>query len=70
MFSTVWNTFVEEIKRCAQLENEINQDVEPNVDKVAPLRMDDVSKVVNESNEDGNTMLHLAAIGGHLRLVW
>jgi len=69
-FSNVWDTIVEEIKRCEQLEDEVNQDENTNGEKAVPLRMSDISKVINESNEDGNTMLHVAAIGGHLRLVW
>ncbi|XP_076283535.1 tRNA endonuclease ANKZF1 [Lasioglossum baleicum] len=37
---------------------------------IAIISMEDITKLVNDSNEDGNTMLHLAAAGGHLKLVW
>ncbi|KAI4504016.1 hypothetical protein M0802_000487 [Mischocyttarus mexicanus] len=43
---------------------------ESNVDTQTSFNMESVIKLLNDGNEDGNTMLHLAAIGGHLKLVW
>ena len=70
IFATVWETLMTEIKRCEAIEEKEIEDDETNAEKPALLRIQDVYKVINESNEDGNTMLHLAAIGGHLRVVW
>lgn len=44
------------------------QDVDE--DPATFMNMDNLVKLVNESNEDGNTPLHLAANGGYLRVVW
>lgn len=43
---------------------------ESKVDTQAFLSMESVIKLLNDGNEDGNTMLHLAAVGGHLKLIW
>lgn len=43
---------------------------ESNVDTRTSFNMESVIKLLNDGNEDGNTMLHLAAIGGHLKLIW
>ncbi|KAL2735278.1 ankyrin repeat and zinc finger domain-containing protein 1-like isoform X1 [Vespula squamosa] len=43
---------------------------ESKVDTQAVLSMESVIKLLNDGNEDGNTMLHLAAVGGHLKLIW
>lgn len=34
------------------------------------VNTNDVAKLVNDTNEDGNTMLHLAALGGYCEQVW
>lgn len=67
---SLWNTLLAEVSRCEQLKDKINQDDENGSDKPVILRSEDLSKVLNEPNEDGNTLLHLAAIGGHLKVVW
>lgn len=53
-----------EVKKFESLEEESE------VDTRAFLSMENVVKLLNDGNEDGNTMLHLAAIGGHLKLIW
>lgn len=51
-----------------ELEEQNQEDV--TVDFNSIVHKDDVKKLVNDANEDGNTMLHVAALGGHLKLVW
>ncbi|XP_015111543.1 ankyrin repeat and zinc finger domain-containing protein 1 [Diachasma alloeum] len=34
------------------------------------LKIENVLEVINEGNDDGNTLLHLAAVAGHLDVVW
>jgi len=36
----------------------------------ALVNAEDVAKLLNDINEDGNTLLHLAAIGGYHDQVW
>lgn len=68
MLSSVIDGLLTEIKRSAELEEESKEDATA---EAAPIiNMDDLIKLANDSNEDGNTMLHLAALGGHLKLVW
>ncbi|XP_043272058.1 ankyrin repeat and zinc finger domain-containing protein 1-like [Venturia canescens] len=66
----LWNTLLAEVKRCEKLKDEMDEMHENQTDKPAILRADALTKVLNEPNEEGNTMLHLAAIGGHLKCVW
>ncbi|XP_076666695.1 tRNA endonuclease ANKZF1 [Andrena cerasifolii] len=68
MLSSVIDGLLTEIKKSAELEEESKEDATA---EAAPIiNMDDLIKLANDSNEDGNTMLHLAALGGHLKLVW
>ncbi|XP_032667918.1 ankyrin repeat and zinc finger domain-containing protein 1-like [Odontomachus brunneus] len=58
-----------EVKKCEELMEQNKDDVNIECSNLL-VNMDDVAKLVNDANEDGNTMLHLAAFGGHLKLIW
>ncbi|XP_017890086.1 ankyrin repeat and zinc finger domain-containing protein 1-like [Ceratina calcarata] len=64
--STVDSLFIE-VEKGVELERNKEDDA---ADSSSIINRDDVTKLVNDTNEDGNTMLHLAALGGHLKLVW
>lgn len=59
-----------EIQRCQELEEQLALGKEIDEDPATFMSMESLVKLVNESNEDGNTPLHLAAHGGYLRVVW
>lgn len=68
LLSSAIDDLLAEVKKCEEL---TEQNKDDNVECGNPLvNMRDVAKLVNDVNEDGNTMLHLAALGGHLKLVW
>ncbi|XP_014477833.1 PREDICTED: ankyrin repeat and zinc finger domain-containing protein 1-like [Dinoponera quadriceps] len=70
LLSSAIDDLLAEVKKCEELVEQIKDD-DVNVECNNPLvSMHDVAKLVNEINEDGNTMLHLAALGGHLKLIW
>lgn len=58
-----------EVKKCEELMEQNKDDVNVECSNLL-VNMEDVAKLVNDVNEDGNTMLHLAALGGHLKLIW
>lgn len=68
LLSSIINDLLTEIKKCEQLE-ESNKDY-ITVESNNFVNMDDMRKLINDTDEDGNTMLHLAAFAGHLKLVW
>ncbi|KAG7204038.1 hypothetical protein KM043_001897 [Ampulex compressa] len=68
LMSNVIDGLLAEVSRSAELEEQCKD--EDIVENIALVNMEDVAKLVNDSNEDGNTMLHLAALGGHLKLIW
>ncbi|XP_033226186.1 ankyrin repeat and zinc finger domain-containing protein 1-like isoform X2 [Belonocnema kinseyi] len=55
-----------EVKNCEEENEEGNKEI----DKSPVLRKGDVKKMVNDPDEDGNTMLHMAAINGYRETVW
>lgn len=57
-----------QVEKSFELEEQNKEDV--TISSHSIINKDDITKLVNDSNEDGNTMLHLAALGGHLKLVW
>ncbi|XP_078034517.1 tRNA endonuclease ANKZF1 [Augochlora pura] len=68
MLSTIIDGLLTEMEKSMETEEQ-NKEVGITEDN-SIINMEDVTKLVNDSNEDGNTMLHLAAFGGHLKLVW
>nr|XP_033328038.1 ankyrin repeat and zinc finger domain-containing protein 1-like [Megalopta genalis] len=68
LLSTVIDGLLTEMEKSVEAEEQ-NKEVGIIEDNTI-VNMEDVTKLVNDSNEDGNTMLHLAASGGHLKLVW
>ncbi|XP_036148838.1 ankyrin repeat and zinc finger domain-containing protein 1 isoform X2 [Monomorium pharaonis] len=71
LLSSVINNLLAKIKACE--EEQEKKDITDN-DCIRSnnnlVNTDDVAKLVNDTNEDGNTMLHLAALGGHCEQVW
>ncbi|XP_017788648.1 PREDICTED: protein vms-1-like [Habropoda laboriosa] len=68
LLSSVIDTLLVEVEKSMELEEQNKEDVSTDASSI--INKDDVIKLVNDCNEDGNTMLHLAALGGHLKLVW
>ncbi|XP_011152539.1 ankyrin repeat and zinc finger domain-containing protein 1 [Harpegnathos saltator] len=69
LLSSTIDDLLDEVKKCEELMEQNKSDV--NVECINPLvNMHDIAKLVNDVNEEGNTMLHLAAFGGHLKLIW
>ncbi|XP_051174741.1 ankyrin repeat and zinc finger domain-containing protein 1-like [Leptopilina boulardi] len=63
---TILEDFLSIVQNCNNEEN--NEENKNN--KSSVIGKDDVLKIVNDSDEDGNTLLHLAAISGNLKSVW
>ncbi|XP_012257096.2 ankyrin repeat and zinc finger domain-containing protein 1-like isoform X2 [Athalia rosae] len=70
LLSSALESALVEIQRCERLKVEIANGKEIDEDPANFITMDKIVKLVNESNEDGNTPLHLAANGAYLRVVW
>ncbi|CAD1469810.1 unnamed protein product, partial [Heterotrigona itama] len=70
LLSSVINDLLIEIKKSVELENKLENKEDVTVSCNSVINKDDMTKLVNDPNEDGNTMLHVAALGGHLKLVW
>ena len=70
LLSSVINDLLIEIKKSVELENKLENEEDVIVSCNTVINKGDVTKLVNDPNEDGNTMLHVAALGGHLKLVW
>ncbi|XP_015440018.1 PREDICTED: ankyrin repeat and zinc finger domain-containing protein 1-like [Dufourea novaeangliae] len=68
LLSTCIGTLLSEVEKVTEMEEQIAE--EAAAEDNAIISTEDITKLVNDFNEDGNTMLHLAAIGGHLKLVW
>ncbi|KAL0131280.1 hypothetical protein PUN28_002681 [Cardiocondyla obscurior] len=70
LLSSVIDDLLAKIKECKEEQNK--KDITDSC--VAPnntlVNTGDVAKLVNDVNEDGNTVLHLAALGGHYEQVW
>ncbi|XP_043474158.1 ankyrin repeat and zinc finger domain-containing protein 1-like [Leptopilina heterotoma] len=58
-------TILENFLDIVQNINEENDDKEK-----SNITKDEVLKLINESDEDGNTLLHIAALSGHLKTIW
>ncbi|XP_012226347.1 tRNA endonuclease ANKZF1 isoform X2 [Linepithema humile] len=67
--SSVINDLLAKVKECEKESNKedaLNSAASSNI----LVNTNDVAKLVNDTNEDGNTMLHLAALSGHSEQVW
>lgn len=69
LLSSTIDTLLAEVKKSESILEEENK-VDNGTHVQACLNMENVIKLLNDANEDGNTMLHIAAIGGHLKLIW
>ena len=61
---------LEHLLNQAQKCDQENEGENKEEDKSTVIGKSDVMKIVNDPDEDGNTMLHLAAISGHLKTIW
>lgn len=68
LLTSVIKSLLIQVEKSFELEEQNKEDV--TISSHSIINKDDITKLVNDSNEDGNTMLHLAALGGHLKLVW
>lgn len=68
LLSTVITSLLTEVNKGVEMEEQIKE--EACIEECCIINMEDVTKLVNDPNEDGNTMLHLAAFGRHVKLVW
>lgn len=70
LLSSVIDNLLAKIKECEEEQNKKNITDSCATSNNSLVNTDDVAKLVNDTNEDGNTMLHLAALGGHYEQVW
>ncbi|XP_029173254.1 ankyrin repeat and zinc finger domain-containing protein 1-like [Nylanderia fulva] len=70
LLSSVIDDLLSKIKACEEELNKKDIAVDGTTSNDSFVSTDDVKKLVNDTNEDGNTMLHLAALGGHCEQVW
>ncbi|KYQ48057.1 Ankyrin repeat and zinc finger domain-containing protein 1 [Trachymyrmex zeteki] len=70
LLSSVIDNLLAKIKECEEEQNRKDVTDSCVMSNNTLVSTDDVAKLVNDTNEDGNTMLHLAALGGHCEQVW
>lgn len=70
LLSSVIDTLLAKIKECEEEQNKKDITDSSATSNNTFVNTDDMAKLVNDTNEDGNTMLHLAALGGHYEQVW
>lgn len=70
LLSAVIDTLLAKIKECEEEQNKKDVTDSCVMSNNTLVSTNDVTKLVNDTNEDGNTMLHLAALGGHCEQVW
>ncbi|KAG5319103.1 ANKZ1 protein, partial [Acromyrmex heyeri] len=70
LLSSVIDTLLAKIKECEEEQNKKDVIDSCVMSNNILVSTNDVTKLVNDTNEDGNTMLHLAALGGHCEQVW
>ncbi|XP_020298776.1 ankyrin repeat and zinc finger domain-containing protein 1-like [Pseudomyrmex gracilis] len=70
LLSSVIDNLLAKVKKCEKEQNK--KDVTTGCSSFDNnlVNTNDVAKLVNDTNEDGNTMLHLAALGGYCEQVW
>ncbi|EZA52420.1 hypothetical protein DMN91_012080 [Ooceraea biroi] len=66
LLTSVVDTLLAKAKECGQQDRK--DDAASS--NAALVNTEDVAKLLNDTNEDGNTLLHLAALGGHHDQVW
>ncbi|XP_072749414.1 tRNA endonuclease ANKZF1 [Anoplolepis gracilipes] len=70
LLSSVINDLLNKIKECEEKQNKKDIAINGTTSNDTSVNTVDVTKLVNDTNEDGNTMLHLAALGGYCEQVW
>ncbi|XP_029036639.2 ankyrin repeat and zinc finger domain-containing protein 1-like [Osmia bicornis bicornis] len=68
LLSSLIDDLLMEAEKNTELEDQNKGDI--TVESNSIIHKNDVTKLVNDPNEDGNTMLHVAALSGHLKSVW
>ncbi|KAK2586340.1 hypothetical protein KPH14_010632 [Odynerus spinipes] len=69
LLSSTIDILLAEVKKSEAMLEEQSK-LENDMQTQAFLSMENVMKLLNDGNEDGNTVLHVAAVGGHLKLIW
>lgn len=69
LLTSVLKSLFDDANKCLD-DKEVNAESEAELVNDVDYSTEDVMKLINESNEDGNSMLHLASFGGHLKVVW
>lgn len=71
LLSSVIDNLLAKVKVCEEEQNKKDAIVDcSSMSDNNLVNIYDVAKLVNDTNEEGNTMLHLAALGGHCEQVW
>lgn len=70
LLSSVINDLLAKVKECEKEQDKQDVAINCATSNNILVNINDVAKLVNDTNEDGNTMLHLAALGGHSEQVW
>lgn len=70
LLSSVIDDLLSKIKECEEEQNTKDIAINDTTSNDTFVNTDDVTKLVNDTNEDGNTMLHLAALSGYYEQVW
>lgn len=70
LLSSVIDNLLAKIKECEEEQNKKDIADSCITSNNTFVNTDDMAKLVNDTNEDGNTVLHLAALGGHHEQVW
>lgn len=70
LLSSVIDNLLAKIKECEEEQNKKDITDSSATSNNTFVNTNDMAKLVNDTNEDGNTMLHLAALGGHYEQVW
>jgi len=71
LLSSIIEKLMAKVKECEEQNKE--DDVAGSASfpsNIALVNAEDVARLFNDMNEDGNTLLHLAAIGGYHDQVW
>lgn len=70
LLSAVINDLLAKVKECEKARDKEDVAINCATSNNNVVNTNDVTKLVNDTNEDGNTMLHLAALSGHPEQVW
>jgi len=71
LLSSIIEKLMVKVKECEEQNKEDDvAGIASSPSNIALVNAEDVARLFNDMNEDGNTLLHLAAIGGYHDQVW